>query len=69
MWSLGQRTLLGIVVGYVAPRATHIIALYWVLLLCYVGLGQHTLLGIGVGYVAPRVTHITGYCCWFMRGL
>jgi hypothetical protein len=66
MWGLGQRTLLGIVVGLCAPGNTLLgIAVglcgtsgntpYWVLFV--------------VGYVAPRATHFTGYCCCFTRGL
>jgi hypothetical protein len=58
MWGLGQHTLLGIVVGYVAPLATHVTGycfgvrgasdntLYWVLLWVMRGFGQHTLLVI-----------------------
>jgi hypothetical protein len=46
MWGLGQHTLLGIVVGYVTPRATHFTGYCcWFMR----GLGQHTLLAIVVG--------------------
>jgi hypothetical protein len=54
MWAgpgLGQHMLLGIVVGLCGASGN---ALYWILLLVYVG---------------PRATHFTGYCCWFTWGL
>jgi uncharacterized membrane protein (Fun14 family) len=58
MWDIGQHTLLGIVVGFVAPRATHFTDYCrWLTR----GLGQHTLLGIIVGYARSWVTDFTGH--------
>jgi uncharacterized membrane protein (Fun14 family) len=54
---LGQHILLGIVVGYVAPRATQFTGHFcWFMR----GLGQHTLLGIVVGYAMFWATHLLG---------
>jgi hypothetical protein len=58
MWGLGQHTLLGIVVGYVAPRATHFTGYYCLFMR---GLGQHTLVGIVVGHARFWATHFTGH--------
>jgi predicted alpha/beta hydrolase len=76
-----QHTLLGIVLVYVGPLATHFTGYCcWFMW----GLGQHILLGIAVGlfgasgnilhwvlllaYVGPLVTHFTRYYCWVMLG-
>jgi hypothetical protein len=58
MLNVGQHTLQGIVVGYVAPRATHFTDYC-----CWFtrGLGRHTLLGIVVGYARFWATHFTGH--------
>jgi hypothetical protein len=58
MWGLRQHTLLGIIVDYVPPRATHFTGYCCRFMR---GLGQHILLGVVVGYARFWATHFSGH--------